>query len=356
MLRVILSNPNDPKDEIDYTIKHFDHKLGQDWRQAIENILQGQYLLNKNFCFLGFPNPPRSLEYLCDQLNQAVYAINTYDWEQHGLTPYRIEEWFSPDVIRFGPEYPPPPAMHKNMFFSTLKHEVMNRLHNHFERLQGTVENISPYFQAAPAHLRKAMGRLNTCCHEIESLVIAQRQSVMSPEWLRPSQIMSYDRAPRIELLPEHRELFKQNGYDRKFGNVYMHWAQIGKTLFEVFRDEHAPVLTDTICEAIKPLRYYSGEFDIEWGRDIVLGGSHWWHNKQIAEFKDWLVDNNIDPDDTNHSLGYLPIGEIDIAGAFGTTDCFAVWDILGKHLNVKRIEGYQYAHDYNYTWAEQDV
>jgi hypothetical protein len=64
---------------------------------------------------------------------------------------------------------------------------------------------------------------------------------------------------------------FVTNGYDRQFGHVYMHWAQIGKTLFEVWRDEGAPDLTDTVCKAINSLEYYSGEFDIEWGKDVTL-------------------------------------------------------------------------------------
>ena len=50
-----------------------------------------------------------------------------------------------------------------------------------------------------------------------------------------------------------------------------MHWCQIGKTLMEVYRDEGAPVLTDTVCEAITHLKYYSGEFDVEWGNDNLL-------------------------------------------------------------------------------------
>jgi len=72
-------------------------------------------------------------------------------------------------------------------------------------------------------------------------------------------------------LTDEHRQGFLTNGYDRVFGGVYMHWTQIGKTLFEVFRDEHAPELTATVCEAITELKYFSGEFDVEWGKSVSL-------------------------------------------------------------------------------------
>ena len=64
--------------------------------------------------------------------------------------------------------------------------------------------------------------------------------------------------------------MFKQNRYDRELGGVYLHWSQVGKTLYEVFRDEHAPEMTDALCSEINHQKYYSGEFDIEWGRTIT--------------------------------------------------------------------------------------
>ncbi len=40
----------------------------------------------------------------------------------------------------------------------------------------------------------------------------------------------------------------------------------MGKTLYEVFRDEGAPKMTEAMCSEINHQKYYSGEFDIEWG------------------------------------------------------------------------------------------
>mgnify|MGYP003340973819 FL=1 len=112
-----------------------------------------------------------------------------------------------------------------------------------------------------------------------------------------------------------------------------MHWCQIGKTLFEVWRDEGAPELTDTICEAITELKYYSGEFDVEWGKDVVYGGIREWHTKLMNEFYTWLKENKRDPKDINLSLGYLPLGQVTIRESFGTTSEFDVWNILSNHL-----------------------
>jgi hypothetical protein len=134
-----------------------------------------------------------------------------------------------------------------------------------------------------------------------------------------------------------------------------MHWAQIGKTLFEVFRDEGAPDLTDTICAAITNLEYYSGEFDIEWGQDVTSESNYPWHDKEQEEFRQWLVKNNLDPDDPKLCLGYLPIGKVDLLKSFGTESKEAIWEMLGQHLDIYKIEVNGYSQIYDYCWTDAD-
>jgi len=230
---------------------------------------------------------------------------------------------------------------------------MMNRLHNHFERLQGTVWGLSEWYKRADYDTKYAIRQLNNICHEMENLILSQRKLATDPYWVRPSQITTFINARRYDLKPEHREGFRINGYDRVLGGVYMHWTQIGKTLYEVFRDEHAPELTDTVCEAITELRYYSGEFDVEWGNDVVRNGGHPWHDKEQTEFESWLIKNNRDPSDTTLSLGYLPLGQIDLQASFGTTDYKTIWDILGSHLDIQRIEIDGVVQQYDYCWSD---
>ena len=59
-----------------------------------------------------------------------------------------------------------------------------------------------------------------------------------NPEWMRPSQITTFLNAPRKDLHKADYNLFKSNRYLRELGGVYLHWSQVGKTLYEVFRDE----------------------------------------------------------------------------------------------------------------------
>jgi hypothetical protein len=133
-----------------------------------------------------------------------------------------------------------------------------------------------------------------------------------------------------------------------------MHWTQIGKTLLEVFRDEGAPVLDQATCDAITHLQYYSGEFDIEWGRDVCYG-KHDWHTKEIDEFNKWLQQEGYDPNDINLSLGYLEIGKIDLEMSFGTTDVTEIWNIMGNYLDIYSIEVDGEHAIYDYSWSDED-
>lgn len=337
-VKVILRNPLDFADQVDYDIVVQDHVLAHDWSQALRQLVKSGAMLEKNFCFMGFPNTARDLPYLCDQLNRHIGVIN------HSLPGYCIDEIYTPESV-VGFDY----ADHG------INHAVMNGLHNHFEVLQGTVGNLSTWYLQANYETKYAIRQLNNLCHEMENLILGQRKARSDPFWVRPSQITTWINAPRLDLRPEHREGFRTNGYDRVLGGVYLHWAQIGKTLMEVFRDEGAPELTATVCEAITHLRYYSGEFDIEWGNDVTYGHGHAWHDQMIDRFHQWLVGNHKDPRDLDLSLGYLPVAQVDLHSSFGTQDYKVIWDILGQHLDIYSVEIDGVRACYEYCWSDQD-
>lgn len=370
-VKIVLRNPLNYNDQVDYNISVHDHELGNDWVTALKELLQSGNLLEKNFCFLGFPKTQRTLEFLCSELNQSIQKINEFNatglWQSNSLQPYMIEEWFHPDIVRFGSEYETGETGNDISLKLGLrpKHDTMNRLHNHFERLQGTVWNLSDYYKIADYETKYAIRQLNNICHEMENLILGQRKLVTAPMWVRPSQITTFLHAKRYDLKDNHRELFPKNGYDRKFGQVYMHWTQIGKTLYEVFRDEDAPKLnigvdpTDisigsgTTCEAINSLKFYSGEFDIEWANDVVRGGEHFWHDTEMDRFYAWLDSQGIDPSNPKLSLGYLPMGQVELSNSFGTLNSQDIWDILSSHLDIYKIEVDGVSRTFEYCWSD---
>jgi hypothetical protein len=336
-IQVILRNPKQKSDQLSYVIQAQDHALAHDWIKALKKLLQSGKPIEKNFCFMGFPNTARNLPYLCDQMNLAIAQINS-------TLDYRIAEQFMPEA-----------CLARDYADNGPNHDLFNEIHNHFERLQGTVGHFSSYYIKADSSTKYAIRQLNNLCHEMETLILSQRKAVTAPDWVRPSQITTWLTADRYDLLAHHRQGFVDNGYDRVTGGVYMHWTQIGKTLFEVFRDEGAPELTETVCEAITHLQYYSGEFDIEWGRSVTAGADCIWHDLEQNKFRQWLLDNNLDPANPELSLGYLPIGQVDLLGSFGTDVASEIWPVLGNYLDIYQIEVDGVAQIYDYCWTDED-
>jgi len=361
-VKITLRNPLDRCDLLDYYIVPNSTQLAKDWQVALKSLILAGNPIEKNFCFMGFPKTARTLEYLCDQLNQAIEVINQFDFEKYGLDNYLIEDWFHPNTVRFPSSYPIESTGVDDAYRDQRpriglqpKQSILNRLHNHFEILQGTVSDLSPYYRVADYETKYAIRQLNNICHEMENLILSQRKFQVLPEWIRPSQITTFLHAPRLTLTDEHRQGFLDNGYDRRFGHVYMHWTQIGKTLFEVWRDENAPDLSSTVCDAITHLEYYSGEFDIEWGKSVTMEDNYPWHREEQLKFKEWLVSNGLDPTDTKLSLGYLPIGHVDLFASFGTEDRTVIWELLSNHLDIVKIEIDNVIGIFDYCWNDPD-
>ena len=334
-VNIILRNPLNKNDTINYTILVNDTPMARNWYIALQDLLKQNLYLEKNFCFLGFPENPRDLTYICNELQRAANTIN-----QFFAGKYIIKETFSPHILRDG---------------LTPNQELMNRLHNHFEHLQGTVGDLSDWYKSADYDTKFAIRQLNNLCHEAESLMLSQRKKAELPDWVRPSQITTFLNASRIEFPAEYKTTFDETRYDRKFGEVYLHWTQIGKTLYEVYRDENGVDIDEATCDAITHLRFYSGEFDIEWAQDVIFNGPHPWHTKEMTGFRAWLHRNRFDAQNTEYNYGYHPVGQVDLQGSFGTTNFREVWPILSKYLDIYKITAGDISATYDYTWSDPD-
>ena len=339
---VTLQNPFDKTDTMDYTIAVNDSPMGERWFVALQDVVRQNKYLEKNFCFLGFPDSSRDLKFICQELFWATSEINSFFGDE-----YQIKEMYNPVTLR------DPITLKPNQ-------ELMNQLHNHFEILQGTVWGLSEYYKKADYTTKFAIRQLNNLCHEAESLMLSQRKKATQPEWVRPSQITTFLNCPRLEFPDEYKTTFDETRYDRKFGEVYLHWSQIGKTLFEVYRDEQGVDIDSATCDAITHLRYYSGEFDIEWAQDVCFNGPHPWHTKDLIGFRDWLVRNGFDVDDPQYNYGYHPVGQVDLLASFGTTNYVDVWAVLSRYLDIQGIatddgKGNVLRSLYPYTWTDKD-
>ena len=336
-----------------------DTPLGLRWIEALKDNLKQKRILEKNFCFLGWPDSKRNLTYLCEELNKNIAQINSFNFNPpyKKIKSFSNEDFQYPDTLPVGFERWVGREIHGNFPGLKLKHEACNKLHRHFEELQGTAWTLSPYYKIADNKTKYAIRQLNNLCHEIEGWVEAYRKSIVDPEWLRPSQITTFLNAPRYDLHEEDYELFKQNRYNRELGGVYLHWSQIGKTLYEVFRDEDGRKLDEATCSTINHQKYYSGEFDIEWGQTINED-TFSWKKEEMNDFRSWLKLNDYDWEDPKLSLGYIKLGQIDMKLSFQNKPFLDVYNIMKNNLNIKSIHTIglrSWENEYPYSLDSED-
>ena len=343
----ILIDYNDKKVKIDI----YDTPLGKRFVKALRDNLVQKRILEKNFCFLGWADSKRDLNFLCGELNQSIEQINSYSFDPpyEKIHPFRADDFQYSDRLSIGKD-----DSQKGL---RLKHDACNLLHRYFEDLQGTAWQLSPFYIQSDLKTKYAIRQLNNICHEIESWVLSYRKTKYEPGWIRPSQITTFLNAPRYDLHEEDFALFKQNRYDRELGGVYLHWSQVGKTLIEVYRDENAPKMTETLCSEINHQKYYSGEFDIEWGNTITEA-KHDFKKQEIEGFRAWLQENEYDWEDPKLALGYIKIGQVDLETSFQNLAFNSIYEVMKDNLNIKNITirgAGIYQNDFPYTLESDD-
>jgi hypothetical protein len=311
-----------------------DNSLSRKWLTSLNHLIQSNYHLEKNYCFFGFPAHQRSAQYLTDQMNRTIAAINAAD------IGYQITDYFSV-ANTTTPEL-------------RLVHDKLNHLHRYFEDLQGVSGAMSPFYTAADAHTRWHIRQLNLLCHEYESLVLSMRKVVTAPEWQRPSQLMCWLHAPRFVLDEQDYEFFGVDTINRPLGGVFLGVNKaIGKAHWEVFNDEgrdsRVGELTTTTLNSQTEA---AGDFDIEWGQDP---SQYEFQRVKLDEFRTWLINNGFDPTDKSLTIGHPQVAQVDLMRSFGTKNYADIWAQLGTHLNVYKIRTSTTTATYTYNWSDAD-
>lgn len=318
----------------------YDSSLSRKWLTALNHLIKHNYHLEKNFCFLGWVESQRNIDYLLDQINQSIAAVNNAN------LGYYIDDHFERNnTIESGPIADGLPG-------GKIIHEKFNHLHRYFEDLQGVSGKISPYYQRANDEIRWHIRQLNLLCHEFESLVISVRKDAYLPEWRRPSQLMCWLNAPRFILDEEDFELFGIETINRPLGGVFVGVNKaVGKHHWEVFNDEGRSV-DELITTTMRSQTEAAGDFDIEWANNP---GNYQWQQDVLKKFRVWLIDNGFDPDDKSLTIGHPQVGQIDLQRSFNSDNYQDIWKLLGTHLDVAAIRTGDVTATYEYHWSDTD-
>jgi hypothetical protein len=315
-------------------INVYDNSLSRKWLDAVNNLITNNYHLEKNYCFLGFADSARNGEYLLEQVNQSIAAINSAD------LGYQIDDHFT--------------LANSVNSRGGVDQDHFNQLHRYFEDLQGGSGHISNYYWSADNTTRWHIRQLNLLCHEFESWQLSWRKLHTAPEWMRPSQLMCWLNAPRFELDAEDYELFGIETINRSLGGVYVGVNKaVGKHHWEVFQDEGRDSrVEELVTTTLKTQTEAAGDFDIEWANNP---GTFPWQIKQLKEFREWLIANGFDPEDKTLTIGHPKVGQVDLKRSFATEDYRYVWAQLNTHLNVHAIRTSGAQAVYEYQWWDTD-
>lgn len=310
------------------------NSLSRKWLPALNDLLRNGYHLEKNYCWFGWPDGPRNGAYLIDQINSSISAINASALDYCIPTVYTLDSSTTAD--------------------GAVDHEQFNLLHRYFEDLQGTAHLPSAYYTRADDGTRWHIRQLNLLCHEFESWALSDRKQRTAPEWVRPSQLMCWLRAPRYELTEEDYDLFGIDTINRSLGGVYVGVNKaVGKHHYEVYMDEGRDSrLGELTTTTLASQTLAAGDFDIEWANDP---GAYEWQIRRLQEFREWLRANGFDPEDKTLTIGHPRVGQVDLKATFGTEDYREIWSQLNTHLNVVAIRTTAARAEYPYTWADAD-
>jgi hypothetical protein len=324
----------------------YDTSLSRKWYAALNDLLANNNHLEKNYCFLGFAESPRNGQYILDQVNHSIDAINLAD------IGYRIDDNFTlENSIEAGPVGPGLPGR-------KIIHDKFNWLHRYFEDLQGTSGSSgsgpTDYYLRGSPETRWHIRQLNLLCHEFESWALSYRKIIEAPEWQRPSQLMCWINAPRFELTDEDLDSFGMDALVKDLGGVTVGVNKaVGKHHYEVFTDEgdNYDRATDTsITTVLRAQSQAAGDFDIEWGkstRDYSFQIEH------LEKFRAWLIKNGWDPEDPQLTLGHPKVAQVDLIKSFGVDDPQYIWETLYKHLDVYSVQTSEQHAEYPYHWSD---
>ena len=322
----------------------YDNSLSHKWLKELNHLIKNEYHLEKNYCFVGFPDSQRNGKYICDQINKSIKSINDAN-----IGYYINDEFYLDDVFKLAVDENDP--LWEGDSGPYIIHERFNWLHRYFEELQGVSGAISPFYTKASKEIKWHIRQLNLLCHEFEMWAKSYRKNIHAPEWQRPSQLMCWLNAPRFTLDDSDYELFGIETINRNTGGVYVGVNKaIGKDHWEVFCDEDGADIDNLVTVALKPQTEAAGDFDIEWA---VNPGEFHWQKKKLQDFREWLIRNNFDPEDKSLTIGHPQVGQVNLEKSFPDTSREGIWNLLNNFLDVYSIKTSDASMIYGYHWSE---
>ena len=284
--------------EYDLVFDVFDTGIAQKWASEVAQ----NYDLFERDRFTNWPNSPKDRTYFVSMLNKQIDIVNQY---YPNLINTRVEE--NPDQ------------------------DTMNHLHKFFEELRGPIDNESNWYRSASSEARDAICQFNILIHEYEHYCFNE-EFIPLTDHPYATIVGTYKDRPRYNLSEYDYNYFT---FKWQFGTVYINYCEVGKPLLDVFKDNDEVIGNHNI----KPLKYYSADWQIKFGPDTL----DWVYSQRLDEFKNWFDKKSNYLNylginwETNMSLGLIPVANLNTedSNLIGLSKI----DIVNKLSEYQKIE-----------------
>lgn len=218
-----------------------------------------------------------------------MYNFPTNEWTEDKIVH---ELNFCIDTINQNKEYI------KHKAYVGMPQEQLNHLHHYFENLRGSVLAPAEFFENCTDEQKIALERYNVVIHRAENFYINKNHNKHFPRIV-------------CRFPNRKRHLLQDKDYDyftlaRKFGEVYINYCEVGKPLYDVYKDGDDIVGDDNI----RPLKYYSCDFTVvfhyrsqERVDKFLEGMNTWWD-----ENNDHLKNLGFEKNNPKNALGNIPV------------------------------------------------
>ena len=330
---------NKEREKYSIWIRIYESGLSTKWYNALNKLLDNNQHLEKNYLWHGWADSERNGSFLVDQINLTFDAINKSNLN------YEIKDKFVLEDLLIDTD---------NIDEAPFDHDKLNGLHRYFEDLQGTTQQLSPYYIKADHVTKWHIRQLNNLCHEFESWALSHRKKKYLPDWQRPALLFCFLNSPRFELDESDMKLFGIDALCKDFGGVYLGVNKaVGKHHFEVFHDEDGARIDELTTTTMRGQTLASGDFDIDLGKTDRY---ETWRIEENKQFRQWLIENGFDPDDKTLTIGHPKIGQINLQRSFDAiNDNQKIWDCFYQYPDVYSIETGKSKAVFDYHWSDAD-
>jgi hypothetical protein len=188
----------------------------------------------------------------------------------------------------------------------------MNYLHKYFEIMRGNEDTPELFFANAPPKVKFYIERFNILIHKIESFKSGNKKIVIRANNIKKDSLLSND--------------YLKFETSMKFGTAYIHYPHVGKTLYDVFKDEDNIVGEHNIV----PLSKYNADTTIYFSDT----------DYKVTEFFSWFDRNS----NWLNSLGFykndpkISLGDIPVADLITKLDRQSIIDMISQHKQYDNI------------------